>query len=609
MKNQIATKKPDFKNIAIPGTTDATPQNQIVFELGGRIEPLQVAPSVFLKIDHATIFDNIAVISGWMSDTAEIKFHSTLNFLTVPRPDADSAVKHATKGFITVVELGTNRPDLICTVFGKQTVFAINFSSTAEEISNSVQYFSLHSKDLLPYYIKSRLLSEYLSKNCPDLPAHHRINKRGGHLDNVKSFANFGYVAYGWAMSKEATNFWLVSSDGHWHPIEESIRFNRPDVYEAFADSFGVRAAESAFLCVVKTHLMFPDTPIRLVAAINEGVFVVHTLVASSGPQTPLSYAKWAFSLSVPPSKFFNRLNRNEGDLIEHLISQNRVGYPTEFEVWKTANIALAPQVSVIVPLYGRADFVEYQLSQFTSDPDFKNGFIDLIYVVDDSTLIEPLLNNYHHLFRLYGVPFKIVWGKINRGYSGANNLGIKVATGNTILFLNSDVFPSDAGWARKMRNKLLSDTSIGAVGTRLDYSDGSVQHQGMSFEYSCQLGVWLNEHPMRGLDLPQREDSYDVEAATGACLIARTEDIAQVGGMDEGFLIGDFEDSDLCLKLRDLRGRIVIAAETRLVHLERQSFHNLGSSDFRSSIVKFNAWRHSRRWGNAIAILKEKLK
>ena len=300
-------------------------------------------------------------------------------------------------------------------------------------------------------------------------------------------------------------------------------------------------------------------------------------------------------------------MNSHEGALIEHLITENRQGYPDQIEVWATENLPQSPEVSVIVPLFGRSDFLEYQLTYFSKDEDFRSGKVQLIYVIDDPTLVEHLRLTYQQLFKLYKVAFQVIWGKVNRGYSGANNLGLQFALAPTVIFLNSDVFPKDNGWAKRMSNALTSDETVGAVGARLEYADGSLQHQGMVFEHAVEWDVWLNKHPLQGFDVPVTDTALEVEATTGACLAARRSDLEKIGGMDEGFLIGDFEDSDLCLKLRALHGRIIVLAGTKLVHLERQSFSKLGGTDFRTNVVKFNAWRHNRLWASTIVALKEK--
>ena len=92
--------------------------------------------------------------------------------------------------------------------------------------------------------------------------------------------------------------------------------------------------------------------------------------------------------------------------------------------------------------------------------------------------------------------------------------------------------------------------------------------------------------------------------ALTAACMLMRRDTFDAVGGFDEGFLIGDFEDSDLCLKVsaRDLE--LICLSDVNLVHLERQSFTGIGADGFRERVARYNAWRHQRRWADTIKTL-----
>ena len=84
-----------------------------------------------------------------------------------------------------------------------------------------------------------------------------------------------------------------------------------------------------------------------------------------------------------------------------------------------------------------------------------------------------------------------------------------------------------------------------------------------------------------------------------------RREVYDSVGGLDEKFLIGDFEDSDLCLKVREKGLEIAcLPLPVTLIHLERQSFGGVGTPKFRDYVVRYNAWRHQKRWGATIAKL-----
>ena len=151
----------------------------------------------------------------------------------------------------------------------------------------------------------------------------------------------------------------------------------------------------------------------------------------------------------------------------------------------------------------------------------------------------------------------------------------------------------------------------IGALGSRLLFDNGAIQHQGMAFvkeaDLDGELGrVWLNEHPFKGLKLPVAEGELqpllEMEAATAACLMLETERFRQLGGFSNHYIVGDFEDSDLCLKLRSKGLPSLVDPVATFYHLERQSVDLASSGDgMKTKIVAANAITHHQRWCSAI--------
>jgi GT2 family glycosyltransferase len=124
-----------------------------------------------------------------------------------------------------------------------------------------------------------------------------------------------------------------------------------------------------------------------------------------------------------------------------------------------------------------------------------------------------------------------------------------------------------------------------------------------MAFADSPQFGVWLNMHPRLGLD-PRLDDTREltlVDAVTGACLAMRRADFERVGGWDERYLIGDFEDSDLCLKLLAQGLRAAYLPTVQLTHLERQTVAQVSGKAFRQLVTLYNAAIHKTRWDEVI--------
>lgn len=258
------------------------------------------------------------------------------------------------------------------------------------------------------------------------------------------------------------------------------------------------------------------------------------------------------------------------------------------------------PDVSIIVPLYGRIDFVEHQLAQFVDDPDFMK--IELIYVLDSPELAEALRAVAPALFELYGVAFRTVILRNNMGFAGANAQGVSEARGRLLLLLNSDVLPARSGWLKAMVDFHDRTPKLGAVGPKLLYEDESIQHAGMYFSRVQDTGYWENIHYFKGLhrSFGPANSTRIVPAVTGACLLMSRQLWEQVGGFKGVYVQGDFEDSDLCLRLRERGFDSWYLAEVELYHLEGQSYPN----QLRQQTSRFNAWLHNYLWGEEIEVL-----
>jgi len=299
--------------------------------------------------------------------------------------------------------------------------------------------------------------------------------------------------------------------------------------------------------------------------------------------------------------------DRHLGPALEELFTLQKRQSSPQVKTLQFGPVVPNPSVSLIIPLYGRWDFIEYQLALFRQDPELRQH--ELIYFVDDPTIYESIVDYWRSTWPLYEVPFTLAYASENLGFAGANNAAVSVARGNLVLLLNSDIIPTEPGWLGRLCQVLASQSDIGMVGSALLYSDGSVQHAGMSFErYSHWGDMWTNLHPGKGwpadwvLQGPPRE----VQGLTGACVLMSRELYLRVGGLDEGYIRGDFEDSDLCLKVRQLGLKPYLVPDVRLYHLERQSQGLRAQVTTRTLLSLFNCWRYNRRWDDTITRLTQ---
>lgn len=408
-------------------------------------------------------------------------------------------------------------------------------------------------------------------------------------------------VVVGWAVVPHGSTLWIEQA-GHYQPIDEtSIRFTRKDVVDAFRGTHGDATMNAGF--VARVDEVSIGQPVHLAIQQDDRFITVGSTQVNALSTDPATAAKWLFGLYTPAHLLAKRIERVDLPVMDVLIAQQKALQRMQpVDVHELGTVPINPRASIVIPLYGRLDFVEHQLIEFARDPWIVEH-AEVIYVMDDPELVAGFTQLAQTWHRLYRVPFKWVWGGTNRGFSGANNLGTQHSCGQFLVFLNSDAFPQQPGWIQTLIEELESNPGLGAVAPRLVFGDGSLQHAGMEFVRREELGIWINHHPRMGLDpsLDNHQVTTSVPSVTGACMVIERELLQGIGGWDTGYLIGDFEDSDLCLKLRAEGLRVAYVPQVQLTHLERQSFRLLGQDDFRQKVVIYNAVRHQVRWSGAL--------
>lgn len=154
--------------------------------------------------------------------------------------------------------------------------------------------------------------------------------------------------------------------------------------------------------------------------------------------------------------------------------------------------------------------------------------------------------------------------------YAAKMNRLWREATTEQIVFLNDDVQPLASNWLRALQTFALC-RDVGGVGARLLYPDLSLQHAGFVPHGAAAAHAWIYRKRRRGTfhdwALVHREWSM----VTGAVFATRRSVMEEVGGFDEVFPL-EFNDTDLCLRLRALGYRIVYTPHAEMMHVEKAS-------------------------------------
>lgn len=180
-------------------------------------------------------------------------------------------------------------------------------------------------------------------------------------------------------------------------------------------------------------------------------------------------------------------------------------------------------------------------------------------------------------------------------GYATACNDGAGAARGREVVFLNSDTVPQ-AGWLDRLLREADAHPSAAAIGSRLLFPDGTVQHAGV-----VVCADRIPRHVYRGFpgDHPAVLRSRPLQIVTAACMLVRRDRFEAAGGFDPAFRNG-YEDVDLCLRLGALGHQVRYCADSVLVHLESVSLGGLERRE-RAAEIAHNLRLYRRRWADRV--------
>jgi len=223
-------------------------------------------------------------------------------------------------------------------------------------------------------------------------------------------------------------------------------------------------------------------------------------------------------------------------------------------------------QVSIIIPSGGKAEILRTNLDSIfakTAYPDYE------VVIIDNSTksdAVAELVNQYQ---AKRGNLRYIDWRNKTFNFSAINNEAARQCDSPLLLFLNDDTSVIEADWLDAMV-ELANRPEVGAVGAKLLYPNGLIQHAGVV------MGLYENcGHAFKGLNGAVRHyfDLSDVvrnvSAVTAACMMVKASAFRQAGGFDETQFPVAFNDVDLCLKMGRCGYRVLYTPHAVLYHHE----------------------------------------
>ncbi len=281
----------------------------------------------------------------------------------------------------------------------------------------------------------------------------------------------------------------------------------------------------------------------------------------------------------------------------------DRIGLPAEVErdaedsgvLHLQPRLREQPLVSIVIPTNGQIREVRFEqmvlvvncVRSIVERSSYEN--YEIVCVFDQGTLPVIL----QELRDIAGERLRLVEFDGPFDFSAKINLGAVRSEGEHLLLLNDDIEVTTPDWIERM--VMYSELEgVGAVGGRLLWGDGRLQHVGVGFDDG------LPGHHYHGFagDFRGYANAVviarDCLAVTAACLMSPRAAFEEVGGMTR-LLPMNFNDVDYCLKLHSGGHRIVYDPDTILFHFE--------SSTRDPEVKKWEEERLTDRWRGIVAV------
>lgn len=220
------------------------------------------------------------------------------------------------------------------------------------------------------------------------------------------------------------------------------------------------------------------------------------------------------------------------------------------------------PMVSILIPNKDHVETLQRCLASIKQKTTYPNYEI----VIIENNSVEPETEEY---YRYLGERVIRYDGPFN--YAAIHNFAVPYARGEYLVLLNNDTEVIAENWLEEMLG-ICQKEEVGAVGAKLYYPDGTIQHAGVVLGL---CGVASHLFVGSGGD----KDGYagrlvsvqDFSAVTAACMMTKKTLWEQVGGMEEKLAVA-YNDIDYCLKLRQAGYHIVFTPYAELTHYESKT-------------------------------------
>jgi len=305
-------------------------------------------------------------------------------------------------------------------------------------------------------------------------------------------------------------------------------------------------------------HFCQPDNPDSIRDAVEKAL-VEGPSAATKTTADSFSWARFGEETLSAYEALLSRHNKRAINRQENREKKSSKYHASEGDMSTPRNERSKYDVSIIIPVYNRWRLTQRCLESICGAAE--QAAYEVIVVDNHST------DDTNRVLQAVEGDVTVLRQPENRGFAAACNAGARLAQGEHLLFLNNDT-EVKPGWLDSLLGCARAEESVGAVGAKLLYPAGDVQHAGIAISVK-KVPYLIFQH--FGAEHPAVCEKREMQAVTGACMLVPKSIFDQAGGFDEEYYNG-FEDVDFCLRLRQQGLRVIYCPEATITHHEESS-------------------------------------
>jgi GT2 family glycosyltransferase len=252
------------------------------------------------------------------------------------------------------------------------------------------------------------------------------------------------------------------------------------------------------------------------------------------------------------------------------------------------------PKISVVILSHNKIDYTRTCIHSLlaTDYPDWE------IVIIDNGSTdgTAEWLKNFQKEAETGNAHVQLIFNPGNIGCSTARNQGIEAASGELIAFCDNDIALRNRNWLRIMAEDLRSP-DVGMVGPKIIYpfAPYNIQCAGAAVTQSGRI-QFIGRGENR--DEPLYNARKEVQCLISACCMTKKSVLDKVGGFDEVFNPVEYEDIDLCYRIRWHGFKILYNPAAEMYHFESVTTEGTESLPNTYLIVKHSLifkerWKH----------------